>query len=140
MWWEIKRLDFRYWILAKWSISSLAWGFTSWRTTASLMVRSSRRTTSIIKSRSCAGLHQKITCLLILWFIFVVCIYHLKEAWNREITGSHIIWCLRSQLWPIFHRNVMSMDIEFLFHSRSLNRNTSLIISLITYFQRTISY
>jgi len=77
------------------SITSLTGGITSlmsWRTTASLMVGSSRRSTSIIKSWSRARLHQKVTRLLIGWFILLVFrINHLKEAWNWKITSSHII-------------------------------------------------
>ena len=139
MWWKIKGFDFIdavHWFFAERSISSLAWGITSylgWRTT-SLMVWSSRWSTSIIKSRSRWRLHQKITfLLLIILMLLFVRINHLKKARNWEITASHIIWSLCSQMCN-FHRNSRSVDIKILFYARSLDRHTS----LVGYLQGTI--
>ena len=98
------------------------------------MIRSTRRSTTIIESWSCGRLYYKLTLLLLFIFYFIA-IHQLKKSRNWKITTSHVTRRLSSHFCVFHcHRDIKPINIEICFLKTFLDRNTS----LIGYFQGTI--
>ena len=113
-------------VFTKRSIPSLAWKVTFYRRMA-LVIRSTRRSTTIIESWSCGRLYYKLTLLLLFIFYFIA-IHQLKKSRNWKITTSHVTRRLSSHFCVFHcHRNIKPINIEICFLKTFLDRNTSLI-------------